>query len=47
MRKRYILIDSEGTIWGEAELSPSRLNALLRDYERLEIFLEAREVLAA
>ena len=45
--REYELVDSEGVAWAVAVLSATRLNALLREYKRQEIYLTPRERISA
>jgi sugar lactone lactonase YvrE len=45
--KDYELLDSDGVAWAIATLTTTRLNALLREYKRQEIYLTPRERISA
>jgi hypothetical protein len=45
--KDYELIDEQGVAWAVATLTATRLNALLREYKRQEIYLTPRERISA
>ena len=38
-KQHYTLIDEQGEIWASAELTDTRLKAILKDYAKLEIYL--------
>lgn len=44
--KEYELLDDNGVAWAVATLTATRLNALLREYKRQEIYLTPRERIA-
>jgi hypothetical protein len=45
--REYELLDKEGVAWAVATLSDTRLNALVREYKRQEIYLTPRERISA
>ena len=42
--KEYRLIDDNGNLWAIASLTLTRLNALVREYKKMEIYLTAKEI---
>lgn len=45
--QEYRLVDQEGKEWAVANLSLTRLNALLREYKRQGIYLTPKERVSA
>ena len=43
-KQHYTLIDHNGEIWVSAELTDTRLKAILRQYKTLSIYLTPKEL---